>query len=59
MLGGLENTAKVLNEYLVDLLLEKDDLLEDQVFITTHTTDIIISLRTYKLLDTGLAKLRL
>ena len=26
MVGGLENTAKVLNEYLVDLLLEKNDL---------------------------------
>ena len=38
MLGGLENTAKVLNEYLVDLLLEKDDLLEDQVIILNPVT---------------------
>ena len=30
MVGGLENSAKVLNDYLVDLLLEKDDLLQDQ-----------------------------
>ena len=31
MVGGLENSAKLLNDYLVDLLLEKDDLTQDQV----------------------------
>ena len=30
MVGGLKNTVTALNEYLVDLLLERDDLLGHQ-----------------------------
>jgi hypothetical protein len=30
MVAGLENTAKVLNDYLMDVLLEKDELINKQ-----------------------------